>query len=602
MDPPRRNFFAELKRRHVIRLAAGYAAIAFVGLEVADLVVEPLGLPDWTMRALLVAAVAGLPVAVVLSWIFDITPAGLHRTSTSEGDEAPLRLSGGSVLAGAIALTVVAAGSYLVVRPNPLAPGDELHSVAVLPFADMSAGGDQQYFSEGMTEELLDALAKVPGLRVVSRTSAARFRGRDVDVREIGRALNVQAVFEGSVRRDGDRLRVTAQLIDATSGYHLWSDSFDGTMTAVFEVQEQVAKQILRGLRLEDRQTERLISPGTQDLAAYDHYLRGNYQLGRRTPIDVRRALDEYASALRLDPDFTAAMLRQAYAYAIWVDWGWPDPPESTDELLARGEALVDRAIAHDPENPQAWLVRAYLRVVADPERMTGAPELFERAVMLAPRDAEALHQYGQTLMVLGRWDEARAMYDRVLEVEPGRAMTLVPLAAMAFYERRFDLSMRWADSAVAVEPFNPYARVHRAGERSALGDVERALEDIGFALQAMHGHSIPVLGAAARVHAAAGDTAAALELARQAMAEAGDRISTTEGYYLAMAWSATDQNEEALKALRRAEPKGAWLWFYLQSPTLDRLRAEQDFVEIVSAADPRSIEARAGGPFIGSP
>lgn len=604
MNPPRRNFFAELRRRHVIKVMAGYAAIAYIGLEVADLVVEPLGLPGWTMRALLVAAIAGLPVTLILSWIFDITPAGLHRTSPADGggDEAPVRLTGRVVAAGAVAFTVVATVSYVLVRPDPLAPGDALESVAVLPFVDMSPGGDQQYFSDGMTEELLDALAKVAGLRVASRTSAARFRDGGADIREVGRALNVQAVFEGSVRRDGDRLRVTAQLIDATSGYHLWSDSFDRTVMAVFEVQEQIAKEILRGLRLEHGEPEGLVRPGTDDLAAYDQYLRGNYHLARRSPRDLRRALEAYAEALRLDPDFTTAMLRQAYAYAVWVDWGWEDPPATTDELIRRAEALVERAIDREAGNPQAWLVRAYLRVVADPERMTGAPELFERAVALAPRDAESLHQYGQTLMALGQWDEARALYRRVLELEPDRAMTLVPLAAMAFYERRFDASIRWADSAVAVEPSNPYARAHRAGERSTLGSVEGALEDVGFALQAMQGHSVPVLGAAARVHAAAGDTAAALEFARQAMTEAGDRISTTEGYYLALAWWAAGRAGEALEALRRTEPKGAWLWFYLQSPAFDRLRADQEFADIVTAADPRSVEARAAGPFVSSP
>ncbi len=600
--PPRYSLLAELKRRHVFRVVAGYAAVAFATLQLADVVIDPLGLPQWAMRALVVATIGGFPVAVALAWFFDITSAGVRRTS-DVGDAAGARgLSRRALLAGAAASVVVAAGAYAVARPAALGPGDPLESVAVLPFVDMSSAGDQEYFSDGMTEELLNALAKVEGLRVASRTSAARFRGQDVDVRDVGRSLNVRAVFEGSVRRDGEQLRVTAQLIDAATGYHLWSEAFDAKLEDVFAVQERVAGEIVRRLGLESRAGDAQVNAATRDMAAYDHYLRGNYHLARRTPVDVRRALQDYSEALRIDPGFRKAMLRQAYAYAIWVDWGWPDPPASTGELIQRGEALARRALAREPDDAEGWLVRAYLRVVADPYDMAGAPELFERAVGLAPTDPEILHQYGQTLTALGRFAEARSAYHRALEADPLRSMTLVPMAAMDYYSRRFDRSMRWADSAVAVDPANPYARAHRAAERVTGGDVEGALEDVGVALDATQGHAVPVLGIAAVVHAAAGDTAGALDFAARAEEKAGERISPTEGFFLGMAWTHAGRKDRAMAELRRVEPRGAWLWFYMQTPELDPLREDRSFVEIVRQADPRTAASRANGPFIAGP
>lgn len=638
-DPPRRSLLAELKRRHVFRVLTAYAAFAFVVLQVADLVVEPLGLPGWMLRALVVATLVGLPVVLALAWIFDITPLGVRRTHEASAPSAPdgertepttAPLSRSAAVVGVVALVAVAAGAYIAVSPDPLAPGDPIESVAVLPFDDMSPAGDQAYFAAGMTEELLDALANVAGLRVASRTSAEQFEGRAIDVREVGRVLGVHAVLEGSVRRDGDELRVTVQLIDVQTGYHLWSDSFDRRLTDVFEVQEQVSREIVRALRLEHGD-EPLVRPGTADHAAYDHYLRGNYHLARRTPRDVRRALEEYEQALAIDPRFAAAMLRQAYAYAVWLDWGWSDPPAPRDDLLRRGDELVERALAEDADDPQAWLVRSYLRVVADPYHMRGATELFERAVALAPGDAEAWHQYGQTLMAVGRFEEAHAAYLRALDSEPLRAMTLVPLAAMDFYQRRFDRSIRWADSAVAADPANSYARVHRATERVMLaklsagglspgrgarpegapaGSVDsvasallgEATRDVQLALDATQGHAVPVLSVAARVWAAAGDTAAALDFADRAERLADNDISATEGFFLAAAWTATGRPERAVAVLQRTRPQGAWLWFYLQSPEVDALRADPAYVALVRAADPRPAEGPDHWPFVAGP
>jgi adenylate cyclase len=225
------RWFGELRRRKVVRVAVAYLLLAWLVIQVADAVFEPLGLPVWALKLVIVLAALGFPVACGLAWAFDMTPTGVERTPP-------------------LALTEVAAATAASEPSRGAAEVPAQPSVAILPFLDLSPGRDQEYFCEGIAEEIINSLCFVRGLRVASRTSSFQFKDRRTDVREIGRNLGVTAVLEGSVRKSGDRVRITAQLINAADGYHHWSESFDRRLDDVFEIQSEIARQLVRALSL----------------------------------------------------------------------------------------------------------------------------------------------------------------------------------------------------------------------------------------------------------------------------------------------------------------------------------------------------------------
>src|SRR5262245_55918254 len=227
-----RQFLGELRRRKVIRVAIVYSVVAWLLIQVAEATFEPLRLPPWTLTFLIVLAIFGFAVLVALAWAFEVTPEGVRRETSSDGE-------GATVTAGVAPDVAAGAAATVASRPTSGAP-----SIAVLPFTDMSRERDQEYFCEGMAEEILNALTRIRGLRVAARTSSFRFKGQAEDVRKVAQELGVNTILEGSVRKSGDQLRVTAQLISAADGYHLWSERYDRGLEDVFAIQEEIATKI----------------------------------------------------------------------------------------------------------------------------------------------------------------------------------------------------------------------------------------------------------------------------------------------------------------------------------------------------------------------
>lgn len=607
MVPSPDRFLAELKRRKVVRMALGYAAAAFAVVEAADLVIGAFHLPDWTLTLLLAAVLLGFPVAVVAAWAFELTPQGLRRTdelpavdtaAAASSEWLPVR-----TMIVALVLIAVGAAAGWVLKPADRgivardSTDEDGASIAVLPFADLTPQSDQEYFSDGVAEEILNSLAKIQGLAVVARSSSFQYRGRSLDVREIGRALGARTVLEGSVRRSGDKVRVSAQLIDARNGYQLWSEQYDRELADIFAIQEQIAARVVSKVRgkLTPGDSSTLAERITENTVAYDHYLLGNHYLSKRTPVSVASAIEEYQAALATDPRLLLARARVAYAYALFVDWGWDYPGSSRGELLEQALALTEEVLRHNSKLADAWLARAYLLVQRDPVDFSGAPEAFERAIALNPSSAEAHYQYGQALMALGCFPEATEEYHRALRIEPHRAMTLVPLSSLALKQDRVDEAVALADSAVRVDPGVSYAHVYRGVIALEIGDVERALAATGAALRVDSSYSIPALAIRARALARAGDTLGARDQLRQARGslQPGEAPSPTAARYIASALSELGQREEAVQLLERARPRGAYLWFYLLSPEFDVLRADARFQRIVDEAAPTQAEGQ---------
>lgn len=304
-----KDFFSELKRRKVFRVAAVYLVAAWALIQVADVIFPRLDLPEWTVTLVIVLIGLGFPLALALSWAFDATPQGVRRTP-GDDESAASQPKGWALWTGAaVAGAIVALGGWLWLGGRgPSAGGNAAiePSIAVLPFRNMSSSQEDEYFSDGITEELTSALAKVPGLRVAARTSAFQFKGQEVDVRELASALNVATVLEGSVQRSGNRLRITAQLIDTETGYHLWTERYDRQAGDIFAIEDEISSAITEALRIaltpvEADAASRRITPS---LAGHDLYLLGLYYWNRR---QIAEAIDYFQQAIAEDPGYARA-------------------------------------------------------------------------------------------------------------------------------------------------------------------------------------------------------------------------------------------------------------------------------------------------------
>ena len=395
-----RNFFSELKRRNVYKVAVAYAVVAWLLIQLASILFPTFEAPTWVMKVFVALVAAGFPIALVLAWAFELTPQGIRREAD---DGAPQK----SPRRGWIALVVIAAVAAAAVglwqwqsRPGVKPPSSaaeppaaaEMKSVAVLPFVNMSGDPANEYFSDGITEEILNAIAHVPNLRVAARTSSFAYKGKNEDVAAIAKNLRVTNVLEGSVQRMGDRIRVTAQLIDASSGFHLWSEQFDGDTKDLFKVQDEIAQAIARALKLtfEGRPSVR---SGTENLASYELYLKALDATSNKR--DVPGALAFIEQAIALDPKFAAAYAWKAKLLSNMAFLFTTDSSPAYDQYVAQGEIAAKRAVELDPNLAEGYF--ALGEVARRRGEQANAIENFTRATKLKPGDPLAWQGLGLT-------------------------------------------------------------------------------------------------------------------------------------------------------------------------------------------------------------
>jgi adenylate cyclase len=430
------NFFSELRRRNVYKVAVAYAVVAWLLLQAASIFLPAFDAPPWVMKIFIIVIIFGFPVALIFSWAFEITPEGIKLESEIDPNKSNTRRTGRKIVALTIALAVVAAGLfvYQLVRPasrsileggapaTPGAPGlagarpsIPEKSIAVLPFVDLSQARDQEYFCDGISEEILDALAKIEGLRVVARTSSFSFKGKNADVSEIAQKLNVQNVLEGSLRREGNRVRVSAQLVDAHNGFHVWSETYERELQGVFAVQDEITRAIVDALKI-----KLAIAPSAQlqpNSEAHDLYLQGLYFSNKSGEEDLRRSLDFFQRALHKDPNYAKAWTGIAKAWE--------------------------------------WLADVYVKPLeAYPAMRTAAA----KAIALDEKEAEAHVYLGDSQRVLN-WDVAGcdAELKRALQLDPNcgiaHVFTALSIASQGGAEAAALMHIR---EAVKVDPLSP--------------------------------------------------------------------------------------------------------------------------------------------------
>jgi TolB-like protein/Tfp pilus assembly protein PilF len=517
------SFIAELRRRNVIRVAGLYLVGAWLLVQIAETLLPIFKTPDWVLQTLVVLLALGLLPALVLSWVFELTPEGVKRErdlgadaprpdgTTRKLDVAIILLllgvaaltlwpklgsespsSGGPPESPRIAEENVDSGK---VDSDPTFLSAAPRSIAVLAFDDLSAEGDQAYFAEGVSEELLNLLARIDGLKVAARTSSFKFKDGAADIGEIGRALNVETVLEGSVRKAGDQVRVTAQLIKVSDGFHLWSQSYDRKLENIFAVQDEIAAAIVQALKLK-LDLESATAGRTQNTAAYDHYLRGRELARTPSQSGLLRAVEQYGQAVALDPNFAAAYAGIADAWVWLEDYGGVKSSES----FPRAEQAAKRALAIDPESAEAHAAMAF---VLDRYRddTVGARKAFERTLQLNPNYVTAFNLYADTLYDLGEFERALENRRRAVELDPLAVFFRSRLANTLTNLRRYDEARSILVQLFEEFPDNDFAHEEMGNLEQYRGQFAEAFRHYRF----LH-------------DARPGDPFAAAQLARVAM------------------------------------------------------------------------------------
>jgi len=531
---------------------------------------------EWTATA--APGPRGEPGHVIKGGAFDTPPrnaAAAYRTVFPERGPRPEHT-------GFRCAQSVAAGSTPAATPL---------SVAVLYFDNRSPDTADAYLADGLTEAIITSLGRVERLAVKSRNAVRRYRDAAADPTALGRALAVAYLVSGSVRRTGAGLHVTAELLRARNGVHLWGAQYERGDTGLQAIEAEITRAVATRIRGELAPTDRtaLARRSTADPGAYDHFLHGNYYLAERTPRAVGRAIGEFEAAARLDPAFAPALARIALGYALFLDWGWNYSGLSPDQVLARGFDAAARALERDSASADAWMARGFLLGFRNPRSFAGVEEAFLHAIALDATNAEAYHQYGMTLLWLGRDSAAVEMYQRALTLEPERAITLFNVARVALRRAAYGDARRWLDSALAIDPAADYAYVLRALAHLRLGEVGEGRADGETAVRLHAGYRLP--GAAVLVLAdlASGDTAAAQArlVALERELQSAGRPTVTDAAWVGRALVALGEPARAFDLLERARPRGARLWYYLRSPEFDAVRGNPRFQQLVRQSEP---------------
>jgi adenylate cyclase len=536
-------FVAELKQRKVIRFSLVYMVVAWVTIQAAATVFPALSIPSWAVSLVVALTILGFPIGLLLAWSFDITPQGVRR-------------------AGARAPRAKARAAAAGVAEKP-------KSIAVLPFVNMSGDDENEYFSDGMTEEILNALVKMRGLQVASRTSSFAFKGKEVDVREVGDRLNAATVLEGSVRKSGTRLRITAQLIDVESGFHLWSETYDRELADVFAIQDEIARSIVDALKLQlagDAETP-LVTAATDNVEAYTKYLKGRFFFNKLGEMDLRRSLEHYQAALAVDANY-------AHAYAGIAD-SWmnlADDWVSPHEAYPKARQAASRAIELNPALAEAHT--ALGKVLGWYDWDFNAAELaLRRAVAANPKYADAHWGLGSVLPANGRMQEALSSMQDALALDPLSALFSGWVARMLVYCRRYDEAIEQCRHAGELDVHYPrvylwmgHAFMGKQQYEQALDAYQKSTHGIGF-------HSSFVVQPLVKL----GRTTEAVEALHVLERDAERLYIRPES--LAAGFAAIGEMDKAFTYLDRAvEARSAGMIYLNVDPVYDALRADARF------------------------
>jgi len=544
---------SELRRRKVFHVAAAYAAVGIaVSIAVPDLF-GALGFPSWAAPLVIVMIAIGFPFALVLAWAYELKPesdAPIAQTATADDGSPDLR------------------------REYPR------HRIAILPLDNYSPNEGDSYFADGMTEELISVVSRIEGLDVIARTSVMVYKDGTTPIPEIARDLSVGAVLEGSVRRDGDALRITVQLIDTANATHLWAEDYDRHLADVFPVQRDIARRVAEALevRLLTRDEEQIRKTPTEDLQAYDFYLIGRHHLNARTHETLRKALENFDRSIAADPTFalpfagkSEALLFSGLGYSL-------DPPE---DAVSKSAEAAARAVDLDPTLPEAYVALAFASLhTLD---LPAAKDAVTKALALNPGHAQVHQVHGWTLFAAGQFDEAIAAYDRALALDPKSFVIMTESGWPYGYLGKHEIALERYRAALEIAPGFALAQFDVGWALQRMGRLEEAIEAYEEALSMSGGAAfVRAWLATAYVEAHRGEEAQGILASLSRDWSGGDPV----GCMVALVQEALGNKAEALEALEKAfearEPSVLWAGFCPEFGYLDSLQDDPRFQDLM--------------------
>jgi TolB-like protein len=480
------SFFAELRRRHVYRVAIAYAVVAWLLVQVATQVFPFFEIPNWVVRFVVLLTVLGFPAALVIAWAFELTPEGIKRAADVGSTESIAHWSTRKFAALIISVAILAAGVPLfqLSRSKPTwLPWTDVDSttsqksIAVLPLLNESGNPGDEYFSDGLSEELIAALTQIKGLKVIGRSSSFRFKDQKEDSKSIGEKLGVSTLLEGTVRKNGDRVRIVAELINTADGSEIWSRTFDRELKDIFAVQAEIAKAVATSLELtllgtEDGSAQKV---STKSMEAHNAYLQGHFYFQRRNLEDYRKAVGFFDQAIRLDTDYALAYAERSEAWA----WIGDLSSEKKKEAWKAAGSDAEKAIAVDPNLAEAHAALGWVRFFIEWKFAEGLAEL-RRAQQLSPWNPTANDLLARVVVYFGQFEQAEKMARQSIELDPLAYQARISLARVLFAEVKLDETEAAARKAAELQPtaagnhrFQVFVAIQRGDGEAALREAQ---------------------------------------------------------------------------------------------------------------------------------
>jgi TolB-like protein len=487
-----RNFFAELKRRNVYKVAVAYAVVAWLLMQVASQIFPFFEIPNWVVRLVVLLLVIGFPIALIIAWAFEVTSEGIKRTEAA--DAAGLRSRGGAwiyvvLIGAALSVGLFFVGRYTAGHATARPASEELRrgkqsevataasdkSIAVLPLLNESGDPKDEYFSDGLSEELIAALSQIKELKVIGRSSSFRFRGTKEEPKTIGEKLGVSTLLEGTVRKQGDRVRIVAELINAADGIQLWSRTFERELKDIFAVQAEIANAVATSLELTLRGAKDTVvtNASTASVEAHNAYLQGHFYFVRRNLDDYRKAVGFFDQAIRIDPDYALAYAERSEAWTFIGDLALGEKKDA----WAAAKHDAEKAVEVGPNLAEAHAALGWVRFFSEWKFSEGLAEL-RRANELAPANPTANDLLARVLVYVGQIQEAEKLARQAVELDPLTVVARGNLARILLAEGKLDEADAQARKAAELQPTG--AGSHRWQVLVAIqrGDSETALRE----------------------------------------------------------------------------------------------------------------------------
>ena len=471
MDP--KNFFAELKRRNVYKVAVAYAVVGWLLIQIAASTFPVLLIPAWATKLVIVLVLLGFPLALILAWAFEMTPGGIKLTETAAPNEPVTRRPRSKFVAVIIGVALAAAGLlfFQLIRARALSANDK--SIAVLPFENRSEEKENAYFADGIQDEILTRLARIGDLKVISRTSTQHYKSTPENLREIGRQLGVAHILEGSVQKSGQSIRVNVQLIRAETDAHVWAEIYDRKLTDVFAIQSEVAAAIAEALRakLSGAEKQVIAQKLTENAEAYDAYLRGiAFNREGNSAASAEKAVKALEEAVRLDPKFGAAwaLLARIHSRVFFNNL------DATETRRQKAEHALQTALQLQPDLAEAQLAQAFYQYWISHD-YEGARDNFERLRAKMPNNADLLEVLAYITRRQGFWAEADAYLNQAVALNPRDRLLRLQVAAGWEFNRNYPEALRRYDEALKIWPDDVTLLARKAGVYQAMGELERS-------------------------------------------------------------------------------------------------------------------------------